>query len=80
MIADPVLNAERYPAYSRLDISFRWNKRLWGGDIHPFVQLVNLYNRRNVFLYVFDLTNSPGTRETLGQMPFFPTFGVEFKF
>jgi hypothetical protein len=80
VIADPVLNAERYPAYSRLDISFRWNKRLWGGDIHPFVQLVNLYNRRNVFLYVFDLTNSPGTRETLGQMPFFPTFGVEFKF
>ena len=79
-IADPVLNGERYPSYSRLDLSFRWDKTLWGGDFHPFVQFVNLYNRRNIFLYTYDYNRSPGVRESLPQMPFLPSIGVEFLF
>lgn len=79
-VADPVLNGERYPTYSRLDLSFRWDKKLWGGDIHPYVQFVNLYNRRNIFLYTFDYRSNPGIRESLPQMPFLPSFGMEFVF
>lgn len=79
-VADPILNGERYPTYSRLDLSFRWDKKLWGGDIHPYVQFVNLYNRRNIFLYSYDYRSNPGVRESLPQMPFLPSFGLEFNF
>lgn len=79
-VADPVLNGERYPTYSRLDVSFRWDRKLWGGDIHPYLQFVNLYNRRNVFLYSYDYRSTPGVRESLPQMPFLPSFGLEFTF
>ena len=79
-IADIQLNGRRYPHYSRLDVSFRWEKGLWGGVAHPFLQFVNLYNRANVFLYNFDFTKTPGVRETVPQLPFLPSFGVEFEF
>ena len=61
-------------------MSFRWDKTLWGGDFRPFLQFVNLYNRRNIFVYTFDYTNSPGVRESLPQLPFLPSFGLEFVF
>ncbi len=79
-IADLQLNGRRYPHYSRLDVSFRWDKRLWGGQARPFLQFVNLYNRPNVFLYNFDFTETPGVRRTVPQLPFLPSFGMEFEF
>jgi len=79
-IADPRLNQARYPHYSRLDLSFRWQARVFGGVLRPFLQIVNVYNRGNIFLYVFDYTNSPGTRQGVSQLPFIPSVGVEFEF
>ena len=79
-IADPRLNQVRYPHYSRLDISFRWEARAWGGILRPFIQFVNLYNRENIFIYIFDFTTSPGTRQGITQLPLIPSFGVEFEF
>ncbi len=73
------LNAERYPSYSRLDLSFRWPTRKWGGTLTPFVNLLNAYNRQNVFLYFFDFTESPVTRTGISQLPLLPTVGVEFR-
>ena len=79
-IADLKLNGRRYPHYSRLDVSFRWEKRWWGAAARPFLQFVNLYNRDNVFFYNFDFTEAPGVRRTVPQLPFLPSFGVEFEF
>ena len=79
-IADPRLNRQRYPHYSRLDVSFRWEAGFFGGVIRPFLQFVNLYNRGNVFFYIFDFTQTPGTRQGISQLPFIPSFGVEFEF
>ena len=73
------LNAERYPSYSRLDISLKWSSRKWGGTLRPYLNIVNAYNRRNVFLYFFDFDNSPVTRTGVSQLPFVPTFGLEFE-
>ncbi|MFQ5549672.1 MAG: TonB-dependent receptor plug domain-containing protein [Gemmatimonadales bacterium] len=72
------LNGERYPPYSRLDLSFRWSLERWGGRLSPYLNIVNAYNRRNVFLYFFDFARSPVTRTGVSQLPFLPTFGVEF--
>ncbi len=79
-IANPVLNARRYPHYSRLDVGFKWHKRWLGAMVRPYLQFVNAYNRGNVFFYVFDYTRSPPTREGISQLPLLPSFGVEFEF
>ena len=79
-IADPRLNGTRYPHYSRLDLSFRWETRAFGGVLRPFLQFVNLYNRGNIFVYIFDYTTSPGTRQGISQLPLIPSFGLEFEF
>jgi len=59
-------------------VSFRWQLRKFGGVLSPYLQVVNLYNRRNVFLYFFDYTGTPTTRNGVSQLPLLPTFGLEF--
>ena len=78
-IAGPI-NSARYPAYSRLDVGFRWSFAKFGGLWQPFLNLVNTYNRRNVFLYFFDYLDAPPTRTGVSQLPLLPTFGLEFNF
>ncbi len=73
------INAERYPAYSRLDMGFRWQFEKWGAVWNPYLQVANTYNRKNVFLYTFDYGSTPARREGVSQVPFFPTIGIEFK-
>jgi hypothetical protein len=82
-IEEPIsgpLNGERYPPYSRLDAGFRWSFRKWGARWEPYLQAVNLYNRRNVFFYFFDYGASPPTRTGVSQLPILPTFGLEVRF
>lgn len=74
------INSARYPPYSRLDVGFRWSFEKWGGLWQPYLNVVNLYNRRNVFLYFFDYLDAPPTRTGVSQLPLLPTFGLEFVF
>ena len=71
------INSDRYPHYSRLDLSLRWD--LGGSRVRwsPFIHIVNLYNRQNVFFYTFDYTSAPATRSGFSQLPLFPSVGVE---
>jgi hypothetical protein len=79
-IASPVLNSERYPYYGRLDVTLRWQKRAWGGVLKPYLQVANMLNRRNVFLYFYDYDDAPPTRSAISQLPLLPSFGMEFEF
>ena len=79
-VISTVINGERYPYYARLDIGFRWQIETWGGILRPFVQIVNAFNRTNVWVYTFKFDQSPPTRTGISQLPFFPTIGVEFEF
>ena len=72
------LNGERYPNYNRLDLSLRWDFTKWGIRWEPYLQVANVYNRKNVFLYFFDYGDAPPTRTGVSQIPLLPTFGVEF--
>lgn len=74
------INGERYPHYSRLDVSFRWELEKWGATWRPYFQVVNVYNRGNVFVYTFDYSTAPASRSGFTQLPFLPSFGVEFVF
>lgn len=73
-------NGERYPSYGRLDVSFRWTKYALGGVLRPYLQVINAYNRTNVFVYLYDYEDSPATRTGISQFPIFPSFGLEFEF
>jgi len=79
-IASPVLNSERYPYYGRLDVTLRWEKRAWGGVLRPYLQIANVLNRRNVFLYFYDYDDAPPTRSAISQLPLLPSVGMEFEF
>ena len=79
-IASPTLNSGRYPYYGRIDISFWWETRKLGGILRPYVQLVNMLNRKNVFLYTYDYTSVPATRSAVSQLPLLPSIGMEFIF
>jgi hypothetical protein len=74
------INRQRYPHYSRLDFSLRWRFQKWGGIWHPYLQVVNAYNRQNIFVYRFDYRAVPPIRSGLTQLPILPTLGLEVEF
>jgi hypothetical protein len=73
-------NSERYPVYHRLDlgVSRRFVKER--ATIVPYLQVVNAYNQRNVWIYRFDYEDQPPTREAISQFPILPTIGVTVEF
>lgn len=74
-------NAERYPPYHRLDMSFSKDYRTSWGTVRPFLNVLNVYDRRNnVLFYFFDYAASPPVRSGISMLPFLPTLGAEVKF
>ncbi len=73
-------NSARYPAYHRMDISIRRQGRLFGLQIMPYLQIINLFNRENVFFYYWDHESNPSRLTTVTMFPFLPTLGVDFAF
>ncbi|MFL5582428.1 MAG: TonB-dependent receptor domain-containing protein [Gemmatimonadaceae bacterium] len=69
-------NSLRYPTWHRLDLSAARTWRVRRAAVTPSFQLVNAYNRRNVFIYTFDYTDSPPTRTSVSQFPLLPSVGV----
>jgi hypothetical protein len=73
-------NAERYPAYHRLDVTLRRTYRPRWGSLTPYLQVLNLYNRRNVLFYFYNYDRTPPTRSGLSMFPILPTLGIEASF
>jgi hypothetical protein len=73
-------NAERYPLYHRLDFSLRKEYRKSWGTLTPHVDILNVYNRRNVLFYFFDYAATPATRSGISMFPVLPTIGLEVRF
>jgi hypothetical protein len=73
-------NGARLPTTQRLDLDVTRRYRWRGTSISPYLSLVNAYNAKNVFLYVFDYTKSPPTRQAISQFPFLPSAGVTIQF
>lgn len=73
-------NSSRYPAYHRLDVSFRRTFVKGWGSLTPYVNLVNVYNRRNVLFYFFEYEEDPPARSGISMFPVLPTVGLEVSF
>jgi hypothetical protein len=73
-------NRERYPAYHRLDLTIRRPYvRRWG-TFTPYLQVLNVYNQRNVLFYFFNYDKTPPTRSGISMFPLLPSIGVEASF
>jgi len=71
------LNSERYPAYHRLDVRFdrRFIFDTW--NLVIFFDLVNIYNRENIWNYNY---NDDGTKDRVLQYSTLPVGGVSVEF
>ncbi len=73
-------NSARFPLYHRLDVSLRREGRLFGLSASPYLQVINLYNHKNVFYYFWDHDANPSRLTTVSMFPLLPTLGVDFAF
>jgi hypothetical protein len=73
-------NAQRYPAYSRLDLTFRRTYTHRWGTLTPYLQVLNATNRKNVLFYFYNFDHTPATRSGVSMFPALPTIGVEAAF
>jgi len=72
-------NGERFPFYWRLDLSAERRFEIGGTSIKPYLNLVNIFNRKNVFLYTLDSKVDPPLIKGASQMPFLPSFGLRME-
>ena len=69
-------NGERFPFYWRLDLSAERTYEVGGVSLKPYVNIVNVFNRKNVFLYTLDAAYDPPLVKGASQFPFIPSFGL----
>jgi len=80
--------SQRYPNYFRFDVSVSRDYQFKHWSMQPFLQIINLSNNKNIFMYNYDLDSKtdsdgkllPPTRQGIGMFPFVPTIGVNFEF
>lgn len=73
-------NAQRYPAYQRLDATLRRSFSPRWGTVTPYLQLLNVYNQKNVLFYFYNYNQLPPTRSGFTMFPLLPTIGVDVNF
>ena len=73
-------NGSRFPPYHRLDLSLRKTFTKGWGTLTPYVNVLNVYNRRNPLFYFFEYDHSPAVRSGVSMFPVLPTFGLEVTF
>ncbi len=73
-------NGARLPTTQRLDLDVTRQYRVGNTSIAPYLSIVNAYDAKNVFFYIFDYAKSPPTREAISQFPILPSIGVKVAF
>lgn len=81
VVSDDLRNPEhgaRYPAHHRLDVRLSHSRSFWGADWLFYVDVINLYNRKNV--QVYDYSSDLKTKNPVYGLPLVPTLGVSVRF
>lgn len=77
----PLLNTERLPAYHRVDVGFTKTGRFFGfADYELTLQVLNLYNRRNVWFYTYSFDTNPIEESAVEQLPILPNIALSLDF
>ena len=73
-------NSARLQPYHRLDVSASRSFALWGADSEFYVQVFNVYSRRNEWFVQLDAVKPEVDPRKIKQLPIIPTLGVNFSF
>ena len=73
-------NSARLFPYHRMDVSIKRRLRFWGTDWGAYVQVFNVYNRRNEWFVQYDTSESDVDPEVVKMLPILPTIGINFSF
>lgn len=69
------------PAYHRLDFRATAYTHFWSTDWAFYIDVINVYNRKNVLGYDYSITNDLQIkRKTIGMFPILPTIGLNARF
>jgi hypothetical protein len=72
-------NGERFPFYWRLDMSAERRFEVGGATLKPYLNIVNVFNRKNVFLYTLDSSENPPLIKGASQFPLLPSLGIRIE-
>lgn len=73
--------SSRRPAYHRLDIRLSANTRFWNADWTFYLDVINVYNRKNVLAYSYSIGSDLSIKQKItGMFPILPTFGINTRF
>jgi carboxypeptidase family protein/TonB-dependent receptor-like protein len=73
-------NGARFPPTQRLDLDASREFRFRGASVAPYVSVVNAYNAKNVFIYLYEYSTDLPTRRAISQFPVLPSLGVRVAF
>ena len=73
-------NSARLLPYHRLDVSATRDLTLWGLESEIYLQIFNLYSRRNEWFVLYETSESETKAEVVPQLPIVPTLGLNFVF
>ncbi len=75
------VNASRLPAYHRMDVSFSRTGGFFGiGSSELQLQVINVYNRRNVWFVQYDFDENPVGVTDITLLPILPAISFTVKF
>ena len=74
------INTGRLPSYHRLDLGISKRKRVAGMDMEFGLQVINAYNRKNVYIREYDMEKNPAEYRDVTMLPILPTISVSARF
>ena len=75
------VNASRLPGYHRLDVGVTRLGRFLGiADSELQFQVINAYNRRNIWFYEYDFDNNPVELDAVKMLPLLPNISYTVSF
>jgi hypothetical protein len=75
-----VRNGERFPPTHRLDLDVSRDFLVRGATVSPYLSVVNAYNAKNVFVYLYDYSTDTPNRRAISQFPVLPSLGARVAF
>ena len=73
-------NSARLLPYHRLDLSVKLQFSLFGVDAEAYLQVFNVYSRRNEWFIEFELDEIHTEPEVVKMLPVVPTLGINYAF
>jgi hypothetical protein len=73
-------NGYRIPDYHRLDAAYRMRYAYRHWTLAPYLEVINVYNHKNVLTRDYDLSHSPPRINEITQLPILPSVGVNVEF